>query len=1404
MVALLGLILSIPSFAAPAVRVTLQLDNNLLKVGDSTTAHVMAQIVPDQTNNTVQIVTWYVDLLDTAKAVIQIDPTTIVVPSSDSDPSTSSKGALDSSGNLRGVYDTLLNTPGAGHDAPIELFSVKIKAATVGSATFSVAAGTTAPALDEDFIVSTLTGDPVFGGLYDTTTNQVSSFNNVPPTIDSIADITVAEGTQMTVTAKGHDADVGQTLRYSLAGVLPAGANLDPVTGVLVWIPTERQGPATYAFKIKVTDNGTPPLSATNAFNIFVTEVNVAPALQVPATINTTELQSINATCTASDSDFLFGKNPATNRLTFSLLSAPPGATINATNGAFAWTPTEAQGPGSYTIKVVVTDDGVPPMAATNTFVINVAEQNLPPTVTAPPAQTIAEGATLNVAFVATDPDLPANNLTFKMVSAPPGVILDTTSGLVTWTPTEAQGPGVYTIRVAVGDNAPTTPLFATNSMQVTVTEVNAAPTLDVLTDRIISELTPLTFTAVAHDADLPAQTLTFSLDSPPAGASIDPASGAFSWTPTEAQGPGRYTIVVRVTDNGSPARADTKSFNVTVNEANSAPTLTTPPGKASQTVAELTAVSIQFTATDSDIPANLISFSLQNAPSGAAIDASSGLFTWTPTEAQGPGTYSIKVLATDNGVPPLSATNTISITVTEQDTPPAIDNIPGQTIDELTKLTVAVVAHDSDLPAQTLTFSLVTPPAGAAIDPTTGVFTWTPTEAQGPGQYTITVKVTESGAGGLSVTKSFNVAVNEVNSAPQFAAPSTLTVQEMVPINARISATDADILSGQTPSTNKLTYSLLDGPAGMTIDAQTGALSWTPTESQGPGSYQVRVSALDDGVPPQSSTATLTVNVTEVNRAPSIAAPAAQTIPELVPFTATFTATDPDIPANTLSFFLVQAPAGVKLDATTGAITWTPSEVQGPGNFAIKVAVSDNGSPALFATNTMNVTVTEVNTKPVLASIPDFVVAAGTTLNFTATATDSDLPAQTLTFSLDSAPQGASINSASGAFTWTPAANLAGQQFTITVRVTESGAAALFDTKSFKISVGSAANTAPHIGSISDQTISAGSKLTVGNVAIDTDVPANTLTFSLATAPTGVAIDPVTGILTWTPTAAQVGKTQIQVKVSDNGVPSLSATNSFFVTVAASTSANTPPTLQVPANQSIAVGSTLNVTITATDVDIPAQTLTFALVSGPTGASINPNTGVLTWTPTSAQTGQNQIQVSVTDNGNPPLSVTNSFNVTVTSGTASAATLRIVSVLDAGTTLEVRGQASATYDIEFSTDLINWSPLTTVSLGAQTLATYLDTVHGFGQQKGFYRAKSGGSAQPSSPTIKPQSLDAGGFTLRVTGDLGTTYRIQFSTDLVDWSPVGTVSLTTSTTADFIDTAQATRGPKGFYRAIFP
>ena len=45
----------------------------------------------------------------------------------------------------------------------------------------------------------------------------------------------------------------------------PVGVNLNPNTGVLSWTPTEAQGPSTNVITVKVSDNGSPSLSATNS-----------------------------------------------------------------------------------------------------------------------------------------------------------------------------------------------------------------------------------------------------------------------------------------------------------------------------------------------------------------------------------------------------------------------------------------------------------------------------------------------------------------------------------------------------------------------------------------------------------------------------------------------------------------------------------------------------------------------------------------------------------------------------------------------------------------------------------------------------------------------------------------------------------------------------------------------------------------------------------------------------------------------------------------------------------------------------------------------------------------------------------------------------------------------------------
>ncbi len=91
-------------------------------------------------------------------------------------------------------------------------------------------------------------------------------------------------------------------------------------------------------------------------------------------------------------------------------------------------------------------------------------------------------------------------------------------------------------------------------------------------------------------------------------------------------------------------------------------------------------------------------------------------------------------------------------------------------------------------------------------------------------------------------------------------------------------------------------------------------------------------------------------------------------------------------------------------------------------------------------------------NTAPVLAGITNRVVTLGQTLSFTASATDTDQPPQTLSFVLTSAPVGAQIGAASGAFTWTP--DLAPATNNIGVIVTDNGTPNLSATQAFTVVV--------------------------------------------------------------------------------------------------------------------------------------------------------------------------------------------------------------------------------------------------------------------------------------------------------------------------------------------------------------
>jgi len=186
---------------------------------------------------------------------------------------------------------------------------------------------------------------------------------NHPPALTAISNQMVVEQSLLTFAASASDPDAGQTLTFSFAANPPSGASINPSSGVFTWTPTEAEGPGTNSFGIVATDNGTPSLSATQTFTVYVLETNSSPTLAPISDRHVHAGTLIQFTNNASDSDL------PPNTLTFSLQAgAPPAAAINPTNGVFSWPTSDADADTTNNISVTVTDNGVPPLNMSLTF----------------------------------------------------------------------------------------------------------------------------------------------------------------------------------------------------------------------------------------------------------------------------------------------------------------------------------------------------------------------------------------------------------------------------------------------------------------------------------------------------------------------------------------------------------------------------------------------------------------------------------------------------------------------------------------------------------------------------------------------------------------------------------------------------------------------------------------------------------------------------------------------------------------------------------------------------------------------------------------------------------------------------------------------------------------------------
>ncbi|MGC8888187.1 MAG: lamin tail domain-containing protein [Verrucomicrobiia bacterium] len=294
-----------------------------------------------------------------------------------------------------------------------------------------------------------------------------------------------------------------------------------------------------------------------------------------------------------------------------------------------------------------------------------IIEPNLPPVIEPIGNKTIVEGETLVVQVRVSDPNKTRQNLFFSLApGAPEGATIDPTTGIFVWTPTEIFGGASYQVTVRVTDDGEP-PLSATDTFSISVEKTNSQPLLGIPGNRVVNEGETLSFVATATDLDLPPQRLTFSLDNDaPQGASIDPRTGLFLWTPAESQGPGIYSFYIYLTDDGEPPMSDVRRITVTVNEVNSAPYFTT-----NMNIVTHSGCVFDFplSATDPDYPPNKLTYSLiEGASAGASVDQN-GKFKWQPGAEFKNTTNTFVVAVTDDGSPQLGATNSFTIIILDE-----------------------------------------------------------------------------------------------------------------------------------------------------------------------------------------------------------------------------------------------------------------------------------------------------------------------------------------------------------------------------------------------------------------------------------------------------------------------------------------------------------------------------------------------------------------------------------------------------------------------------------------------------------------------------------------------------------------------------------------------------------------
>ncbi|HYH07456.1 MAG TPA: cadherin domain-containing protein [Thermoanaerobaculia bacterium] len=1108
--------------------------------------------------------------------------------------------------------------------------------------------------------------------------------DNQAPVFTSTANHSVPEGTTNVVTIAAIDPD-GDTVTYSITGgadetkfTLQGGTNLVFNSAPDFEAPLSGGGTNTYVVEVTADDgNGG---TNTQTITVNVTNADEVPSFTSPNTFSVDENTTAVGTVSATD--------PDGTSMTYAVGGTDAARfTINASTGALSFTtapnfeaPTDAGSNNVYTIQITGTD--ATGSSTVQTVNVTVNDVNEAPVFTSTASPSVPENTTTVVTVTVDDPE--NNAITYSITGGADAArfSINATTGALTFNaspdfeaPTDADANNAYVVQVTATDG--TNPV--TQSLIVTVTNVNEAPTITSANAASVPENTTAVTTVTTTDPENNSMTYSITGGDDAADFAINATTGALSFVtppnfeaPADADTNNVYVVTVNAHDGANNV---SQTITVTVTNVNEAPAFTS---TATPSVPENTTAVLTVTTADQE--GQGVTYALTGGADQArfAINAATGALTFlvapnfeAPTDSDTNNTYVVQVTATDGTN---AVSQTITATVTNVNEAPVITSANAVSIPEniLTVQTITATDQEND----TITYSI----SGGAdagdftIDPNTGVLLMmppanyeAPDDADTNNQYIVEVTATD---GTTPVNQTVTVTVTDVNETPVVTSTTTPTVAENNTAVTTITTTDEE--------GDAITFSIVPGGADnafFSVNSTTGALTFNaapdfeaPADADANNVYIVTV-RVSDGV--NNDDRPFSVTVTNANEAP-VASDATFSLDENSANGTSVggvSASDQDA-SQTLTYAITAGNAlgAFTINSSTGVITVadvTDVNFEVNPTFTLTVTATDNGTGNLSDTAAITINLTNLNEAPVVdaATVAIDENSANGTAVHTVTFTEPDTTGQTHTFAITGGdPSGAfAIHPTTGAITVANQSLInheATQQFTLTVEVTDAGAPApaLSDTAVITVNVNDV-DEAPVFTSGTTANVAENTAAVMTVTA--TDQENNTLSYSITGGDDSGAfsIHTSTGALTFnaspnfeSPTDSNANNVYVvEVTVTDGTTP---VAQMISVTV---TDVNEAP--QFTAGLGILNVAENGTTVTDLNTSDPENdTVTFSISGGPDAAdfSVDPNTGIVTFNvapnfeaPHDANLdNQYEVEVTATD-GTTPVAETLFVNVT-------------------------------------------------------------------------------------------------------------------------------------------------------------